>query len=59
MNIPKGSSYDILGLRDPNTGDCKYLTKSGDIYECSLGMLAPYNCVKGECAIDGCCVRYR
>ena len=35
---------DHLFGRDPETGNCRFLQKNGDMYECSLGIGRPFSC---------------
>jgi len=42
MNLP--DYHYLREWRDPETGNCKYLEKRGDTYECKLGMGRPFAC---------------
>lgn len=37
---------DHMFGRDPITGNCRFLVKNGDTYECSLGIGRPFSCCK-------------
>ena len=35
---------DHLFGRNPKTGNCQFLVKNGDMYECALGIGRPFSC---------------
>lgn len=58
MNIKDISLYTKFGFRDEKTGNCKYLIKNGDKYECGIGIMRPFECSIASQGHPDCCIEF-